>query len=103
VVYSQRQAPTGSIVTRDNLAIRLKDGRAIDTYRLIDAEQIPQVVAAFRRSEGFARAVRAVDGYWYPLTLPSPRRGEGGISARRGSAGAASPGSRQRPRARPRP
>jgi hypothetical protein len=64
VVYSQRQAPTGSIVTRDDLAIRLKDGRAIDTYRLIDAEQIPQVVAAFRRSEGFEGAVRAVDGYW---------------------------------------
>ena len=64
VVYSQRQAPTGSIVTRDNLAIRLKDGGSVDTYRLIDAEQIPRVIGAFRRSEGFAGAVRAVDGYW---------------------------------------
>jgi hypothetical protein len=62
-VYSKRRAPNGSIVTRENLEIRLKDGGSVDTYRLIETEQVPRVIAAFRRSEGFAGAVRVVDGY----------------------------------------
>jgi hypothetical protein len=64
VVYSKRLAPSGAIVTRGNLEIRLRDGGSIDTYRLIETEHVPRVLAAFRRSEGFAGTVRAVDGYW---------------------------------------
>jgi len=64
VVYSQRKTPFGNIARNRNLAIRLKDGQAIDTMYLIDAADIPRVLAAFRRSEGFPGKVRAVDGYW---------------------------------------
>ncbi len=61
-IYSRRVAPNGNIVDKKWLEIRLKDGRTVDTFYLIEQEQIPQVIAAFERNPAFIGLISRIDG-----------------------------------------
>lgn len=51
-LYAQRVAPNGSVTNKKVLEIRMKDGTQIDTYDLIEQDQIPNAVAALLDSAG---------------------------------------------------
>jgi len=62
-IYSRRIAPSGSIVDKGFLEVRLRGGGSVDTFYLIEPEHIPQVVAAFERNPAFRGRVTRIDGY----------------------------------------
>lgn len=51
-LYAQRVAPNGRVTNKEVLEIRMKDGTLIDTYDLIDQDQIQNAVAAILDSAG---------------------------------------------------
>jgi len=44
-IYSRRVAPSGNIVDKRFLEVRLRGGGSVDTFYLIEPEHIPQVAA----------------------------------------------------------
>jgi hypothetical protein len=61
VVRSRRDTPRGVIVDRRSLEVRLRDGRSVDTFDLIEAEHVLPVVAAFQSSPEFKGRVTWVN------------------------------------------
>ena len=53
VVHSKRIAPNGNVRPRAWLLIRLSDGETIDTYDLIEEEDLPQLAAALEGHPDF--------------------------------------------------
>jgi hypothetical protein len=56
-VYSEKVAPIGIVKQHAWLEIRLRDGTAVDTFYLINPEQVQEVVAASKQSSLFAGRV----------------------------------------------
>lgn len=62
-IYSRRVAPIGTIVDRNSLEVRLKNGSTIDTFYLIEPRHIPEVVALFEKNPLFKGSLTRIDGH----------------------------------------